>query len=118
MDGELFSRNKHTESELVHATISILTRPMNIVVLYGIGHETEKKLCINQTSLLFYQRSVIEKINRIKRQIKRITLRRLHEHYRFELYVILLLIIKSYMGFVPELEFEKKNLIKLIHYSL
>ncbi|KAE9537371.1 hypothetical protein AGLY_006394 [Aphis glycines] len=83
---KIFSRNINTEVELVDVTISILTILMNIMVLYGMSHATEKE--INRMSLVFYQRSVIEKIPRIKLQIKFIILRRLHEHYHFGLYGI------------------------------
>ncbi|KAF0762749.1 Gustatory receptor [Aphis craccivora] len=50
--------------------------------IYGIS------AMINRISLLFYQKSVIEKNPRIKRQIKLFLLRRLHEHFHFELYGI------------------------------
>jgi len=41
---KIFSRNINTEVELVDATISILTILMNIMVLYGISHVTEKEV--------------------------------------------------------------------------
>ncbi|CAI6350455.1 unnamed protein product [Macrosiphum euphorbiae] len=49
-----------------------------------IGHTTEKE--INRMSLVLHQRSVIERNPRIKRQIKFFLLRRLHEHFHFQLY--------------------------------
>ncbi|XP_060838879.1 uncharacterized protein LOC132920452 [Rhopalosiphum padi] len=82
----IFSRNIYIEGEFLYAIISILTRLINIMVLYGIGHATEKE--INRMSLVLHQRSIIENNPRIKRQIKFFILRRLHEHYHFELYGI------------------------------
>ncbi|XP_026807044.1 uncharacterized protein LOC113549784 [Rhopalosiphum maidis] len=82
----IFSRNIYIEGEFLYAIISILTRLINIMVLYGIGHATEKE--INRMSLVLHKRSIIENNPRIKRQIKFFILRRLHEYYHFELYGI------------------------------
>ncbi|KAF0718170.1 Gustatory receptor, partial [Aphis craccivora] len=71
---------------IVLAIIDILLRIVNLIVLFGIGHFTEQE--INRISLVLHQLYVIERNPRIKRQIKFFILRRLHEHYRFEVYGI------------------------------
>ncbi|CAI6350174.1 unnamed protein product [Macrosiphum euphorbiae] len=62
--------------------ITLSTKLFNVILLYAIGLATEKE--INRMSLVLHQRSVIERNPRIKRQIKFFILRRLHEHYHFE----------------------------------
>jgi hypothetical protein len=42
----IFSRNIYIEGEFLYAIISISTRLINIMVLYGIGHATEKEVII------------------------------------------------------------------------
>ncbi|KAF0704079.1 Gustatory receptor [Aphis craccivora] len=71
---------------IVLAVIELLLKIVNLIVLYGIGHFTEQE--INRISLVLHQLYVIERNPRIKRQIKFFILRRLHEHYRFEVYGI------------------------------
>ncbi|XP_060847103.1 uncharacterized protein LOC132926717 [Rhopalosiphum padi] len=68
------------------ASIELLLKIANVIILYGVGHVTEKE--INRMTLVLHQRSVIERNPRIKRQIKIFILRRFHEYYRFELYGI------------------------------
>ncbi|CAI6343349.1 unnamed protein product [Macrosiphum euphorbiae] len=69
---------------LVYPLASSLACAAKVLILYMIGHSTEKE--INRMSLVLHQRSVIEKNPRIKRQIKFFLLRRLHEHFHFQLY--------------------------------
>ncbi|XP_022169701.1 uncharacterized protein LOC111033322 isoform X1 [Myzus persicae] len=68
----------------VFSFIDLLTKTINIILLYMICDATEKE--INRMSDALHQRSVIERNPRIKRQIKFFLLRRLHEHYHFKLY--------------------------------
>ncbi|CAI6364232.1 unnamed protein product [Macrosiphum euphorbiae] len=70
----------------VYNIMKILITLFNVILLYGIGHATEKE--INRMSFVLNQRSMIERNPRIKRQIKFFILRRLHEHFNFELYGI------------------------------
>ncbi|CAI6351127.1 unnamed protein product [Macrosiphum euphorbiae] len=72
------------ETLLVYPLASSLTCATKVLILYMIGHSTEKE--INRMSLVLHQRSVIERNPRIKRQIKFFLLRRLHEHFHFQLY--------------------------------
>ncbi|XP_016662071.1 uncharacterized protein LOC107884460 [Acyrthosiphon pisum] len=67
--------------------VTITIRTISIILVYGIGHATEKE--INRMSLVLHQRSIIERNPRIKRQIKFFILRRCHEHFHFKLYGIL-----------------------------
>ncbi|XP_022161300.1 uncharacterized protein LOC111027287 [Myzus persicae] len=82
----LFPRDYITNPYLVIDIIGLLTKTVNLLVLYMIGDATEKE--INRISDMLHRRSVIERNPRIKRQIKIFLLRRLHEHYNFELYGI------------------------------
>ncbi|XP_050058255.1 uncharacterized protein LOC126550513, partial [Aphis gossypii] len=72
--------------DIITSLIELSIKIINIILLYKIGHITEKE--INRMSLVLHKRSVIERNPRIKRQIKFFILRRLHEHYRFEMYGI------------------------------
>ncbi|XP_060874606.1 uncharacterized protein LOC132948235 [Metopolophium dirhodum] len=67
--------------------VTITIRTISIILLYGIGHATEKE--INRMSLVLQQRSIIERNPRIKRQIKFFILRNCHEQFHFKLYGIL-----------------------------
>ncbi|CAI6352765.1 unnamed protein product [Macrosiphum euphorbiae] len=80
----LFPRDYINDPYLVISFIWLLMRTVNVIVLYKIGDATEKE--VNRMSLALHQRSLIEKNPRIKRQIKCFFLRRLHEHFHFELY--------------------------------
>ncbi|CAI6355245.1 unnamed protein product [Macrosiphum euphorbiae] len=80
----LFPRDYINDPYLVISFIRLLMRIVNVILLYTIGDATEKE--VNRMSLVLHQRSLIEKNPRIKRQIKFFLLRRLHEHYHFELY--------------------------------
>ncbi|CAI6356817.1 unnamed protein product [Macrosiphum euphorbiae] len=80
----LFPRAYINDPHLVFAFIALLMKTVNVIVLYTIGDATEKE--VNRMSLVLHQRSLIEKNPRIKRQIKFFLLRRLHEHYHFDLY--------------------------------
>ncbi|CAH1720352.1 unnamed protein product [Aphis gossypii] len=70
--------------DMITSLIELSIKMINIILLYKIGHITEKE--VNRMSLVLNKRSVIERNPRIKRQIKYFILRRLHEHYRFEMY--------------------------------
>ncbi|KAE9537301.1 hypothetical protein AGLY_006324, partial [Aphis glycines] len=70
--------------DMITSLIELSIKIINIILLYKIGHITEKE--VNRMSLVLHKRSVIERNPRIKRQIKYFILRRLHEHYRFEMY--------------------------------
>ncbi|XP_022169719.1 uncharacterized protein LOC111033335 [Myzus persicae] len=80
----LFPRDYIVNPYLVFAFKDLLMKTANILILYMIGHTTEKE--INRMSDVLHRRSVIERNPRIKRQIKFFLLRRLHEHFHFELY--------------------------------
>ncbi|XP_029341546.1 uncharacterized protein LOC107884716 [Acyrthosiphon pisum] len=80
----LFPRHYINKSSLVVFFIWMLTRTVNVLTVYMIGDSTEKE--VNRMSLVLHQRSIIERNPRIKRQIKFFLLRRLHEHYHFELF--------------------------------
>ncbi|CAI6356929.1 unnamed protein product [Macrosiphum euphorbiae] len=80
----LFPRDHVNDIHLVISFIWLLMRTVNVIVLYTIGDATEKE--VNRMSLVLHRRSLIEKNPRIKRQIKFFLLRRLHEHFHFELY--------------------------------
>ncbi|XP_022180076.1 uncharacterized protein LOC111040458 [Myzus persicae] len=82
----LFPRDYINDPYFVFSFISIFIRTSYILLLYGIAHVTAKE--INHTSLVLFQRSLIERNPRIKRQIKFFLLRRLHEYFHFELYGI------------------------------
>ncbi|XP_060869244.1 uncharacterized protein LOC132944090 [Metopolophium dirhodum] len=97
----LFPRNQFS----VLPVIRLLVRAFNILILYMIGNATEKE--INRMSFVLNQRSVIERNPRIKRQIKFFLLRRLHEHFHFQLYGIfyinirqLLILTNSAIGYL------------------
>ncbi|XP_027845127.2 uncharacterized protein LOC114125603 [Aphis gossypii] len=78
---------------IVLASIGLLVKIANLIVLYGIGRVTEQE--INRISLVLYQLYVIERNPRIKRQIKFFILQRLHEHYRFEVHGICRITLKQ-----------------------
>ncbi|XP_060862676.1 uncharacterized protein LOC132939498 [Metopolophium dirhodum] len=80
----LFPRDYENDTFSVVTFIWMLTRTVNVLILFMIGDVTEKE--VNRMSFVFHQRSLIERNPRIKRQIKFFLLRRLHEHYYFELY--------------------------------
>ncbi|XP_060862702.1 uncharacterized protein LOC132939514 [Metopolophium dirhodum] len=80
----LFPRDYENDTFSVVTFIWMLTRTVNVLILFMIGDVTEKE--VNRMSFVFHQRSLIERNPRIKRQIKFFSLRRLHEHYYFELY--------------------------------
>ncbi|CAI6359623.1 unnamed protein product [Macrosiphum euphorbiae] len=80
----VFPRYFNNDPYLVVSFMWLSMRAVNILLLYKIGDATEKE--VNRMSLVLHRRSLIEKNPRIKRQIKFFLLRRLHEHYHFELY--------------------------------
>ncbi|XP_026807045.1 uncharacterized protein LOC113549785 [Rhopalosiphum maidis] len=80
------------------AIIELLLKTANVIILYGVGHITEKE--VNRISFVLHQRSVIERNPRIKRQIKIFILRRLHEFYRFELYGICQINLRKLLSLV------------------
>ncbi|XP_060847158.1 uncharacterized protein LOC132926778 [Rhopalosiphum padi] len=82
----IFMENYINDDFFAYAFIILSSKIFNVTLLYVIGHITEIE--INRMSLVLHQRSTIERNPRIKRQIKFFMLRRLHEHYRFELYGI------------------------------
>ncbi|XP_060871775.1 uncharacterized protein LOC132945951 [Metopolophium dirhodum] len=97
----LFPRNQFSAFPVIRLSM----RVFNILTLYMTGQATEKE--INRMSLVLHQRSVIERNPRIKRQIKFFLLRRLHEHFHFQLYGIfyinirqLLILTNSAIGYL------------------
>ncbi|CAI6353903.1 unnamed protein product [Macrosiphum euphorbiae] len=80
----LFIRGYNNDPYMVVSFIWLSMRTVNVLLLYIIGDATEKE--VNRVSLVLHRRSLIEKNPRIKRQIKFFLLRRLHEHYHFEIY--------------------------------
>ncbi|XP_022164773.1 uncharacterized protein LOC111029863, partial [Myzus persicae] len=62
----LFRRDFINDPYLVFSIIDILTKTVNILILYTIGDITEKE--INRMSDVLHRRSVIERNPRIKRQ--------------------------------------------------
>ncbi|KAL4111929.1 hypothetical protein QTP88_015795 [Uroleucon formosanum] len=101
----LFPRDHENQRLFAFPLIGILVKTTNILTLYMIGHATEKE--INRMSLVLHQRSVVEKNPRIKRQIKIFLLRRVHEHFHFQLcgmYHInlkqLLILLNSAIGYL------------------
>ncbi|XP_060858182.1 uncharacterized protein LOC132935334 [Metopolophium dirhodum] len=89
----LFPRDYINDSYLILSSICLLSKIVNILTLYMIGDVTEKE--VNRMSFVLHQRSLIERNPRIKRQIKFFLLRRLHEHYYFELYGMCHIIIRQ-----------------------
>ncbi|XP_022177890.1 uncharacterized protein LOC111038924 isoform X2 [Myzus persicae] len=82
----LFPVPVYEGEELITLTMGLSICVFDIIVLYGVGHATEKE--INRMSLVLHQRSFIERNPRIKRQIKFFMLRRFHEPFRFMLFGI------------------------------
>ncbi|XP_022169659.1 uncharacterized protein LOC111033287 [Myzus persicae] len=82
----LFPRAYMNDPYFIFSSIYFSMKIVKLLMLYVIGDATENE--INRVSDVLHQRSVIEKNPRIKRQIKIFLLRKLHEHYNFELYGI------------------------------
>ncbi|XP_022169647.1 uncharacterized protein LOC111033279 [Myzus persicae] len=82
----LFPRDYVNDPYFVFSFTYLTLKCAKHLILYKTGDATEKE--INRVSDVLYQRSVIERNPRIKRQIKIFLLRRLHDHFNFELYGI------------------------------
>ncbi|XP_029346974.1 uncharacterized protein LOC115034385 [Acyrthosiphon pisum] len=73
----LFPRDYSNDPYLVVAFMRLLTKTVNVLILYMIGDSTEKE--VNRMSLVLHQRSVIEKNPRIKRQVYNI----IYYHHKY-----------------------------------
>ncbi|XP_026809320.1 uncharacterized protein LOC113551308 [Rhopalosiphum maidis] len=82
----IFPGNYINDDYTVYALIILSMKIFNVIIFYKIGDITENE--INRMRFVLHHRSVIERNPRIKRQIKYFMLRRLHQHYNFELYGI------------------------------